>query len=278
MDGYNTIADVYPDGMSAADYADIAPKKVRALIREGKITGETSGMCSEYAQANLVILPKELAFDFLLFATKNPKACPILEVTNAGERYLTEIADHADIAKDIPQYCIFEKGELTGRCTDISAIWRDDFVSFLIGCSFSFEGELLKADIPVRQIEEKCNVPMYTTNIACKSAGVFHGNMVVSMRPIPYELVPKAVMVTGEMPKVHGAPVHIGDPSVIGISDLTTPDFGDAVTIKEGEVPVFWPCGVTPQSVVMSSKPELCITHAPGHMLVTDVKNINLKY
>ena len=144
------IEDSYPDGTCAADYADSLPKEVRRLIREEKITGETSGMCSEYAQANLVVLPKELAFDFLLFATKNPKACPILEVTNAGDRYLSEIADHADIAKDIPQYCIYENGELTGRYTDVSSFWREDLVSFLIGCSFSFEGELLKADIPDR--------------------------------------------------------------------------------------------------------------------------------
>lgn len=278
MSHCQTIAEIYPEGKCAADYAQSMPLDVRALIREGKITGETSGMCSEYAQANLVVLPKKLAFDFLLFATKNPKACPILEVTNAGDRYLKEIADHADIAKDIPQYCIYENGELVGKYTDVSVFWRDDLVSFLIGCSFSFEGELLKADIPVRQIEENCNVPMYITNIPCKSAGVFHGNMVVSMRPIPYALVPKAIMVTGAMPKVHGAPIHVGDPSVIGIRDLYKPDFGDAVTIKEGEAPVFWPCGVTPQSVVMSSKPDFCITHAPGHMLVTDVKNINLKY
>lgn len=272
------LAEQYPDGMCAADFATELPKTVRTLIREGKITGETSGMCAGYAQANLVVLPKELAFDFLLFATKNPKACPLLEVTSAGQRYLSEIAEGADIARDIPKYRIYEHGELTGEYTDVSAFWRDDLVSFLIGCSFSFEGELLSADIPVRQIEQHCNVPMYETNIPCKSAGVFHGNMVVSMRPIPYELVTKAVMVTGAMPKVHGAPVHIGNPEQIGIRNLASPDFGDAVTIREGEVPVFWPCGVTPQAAVMASKPSFCITHAPGHMLVTDVKNINLKY
>jgi uncharacterized protein YcsI (UPF0317 family) len=278
MSDFKNIDDIYPNGMCATDYSDVSPYEVRKLIREGKITGETSGMCSEYAQANLVVLPKELAFDFALFVIRNPRSCPILEVTDIGERYLTQIADHADIAKDIPQYCVYENGILTGKYTDVSKFWRDDLVSFLIGCSFSFEGELLKADIPVRQIEEKCNVPMYNTNIKCKSAGVFHGNMVVSMRPIPYELVSKAVMVTGAMPKVHGAPIHIGEPSVIGIKDISKPDFGDAVTIKEGEVPVFWPCGVTPQAVVMASKPRFCITHAPGHMLITDVKNINLKY
>lgn len=274
----SNMTDKYEDGKQAVDYKDMAPGDVRALIRSGVITGQTSGMCDGYAQANLVVLPRDLAFDFLLFAFKNPKSCPLLEVTNAGDRLLTEIADHADIATDIPQYRIYEKGVLTGEYTDVSPFWRDDLVSFLIGCSFSFEGELLSADVPVRQIEENCNVPMYKTNIPCKSAGVFHGNMVVSMRPIPYELVPKAVLVTGAMPKVHGAPVHIGNPEAIGIRDINHPDFGDMVTIKEGEVPVFWPCGVTPQSVIMDSKPDFCITHSPGHMFVTDVKNVNLKY
>lgn len=274
----NRIPEIYPEGKSAADFAGYAPNEVRRLIREGKITGETSGMCEGYAQANLVALPKEQAFDFLLFAVKNPKACPLLEVTDAGDRFLSEIARGADIAADIPKYRIYKRGELAGEYTNVTEFWRDDLVSFLIGCSFSFEGELLSADIPVRQIEEHCNVPMYKTNIPCKSAGIFHGNMVVSMRPIPYGLISKAVLVTGAMPKVHGAPIHIGNPAVIGIKDIAAPDFGDAVTIREGEVPVFWPCGVTPQTVVMDSKPEFCITHAPGHMLLTDVKNADLKY
>ncbi len=272
------ITEQYPDGMCAADFAAYKPADVRKLIREEKITGETSGMCEGYAQANLVVLPRELAFDFLLFATKNPKACPLLEVTNAGDRTLSEIAAGADIATDIPKYRIYKKGELAGEYTNVKDFWREDLVSFLIGCSFSFEGELMRADVPVRQIEEHCNVPMYKTNIPCKSAGVFHGNMVVSMRPIPYELITRAVLVTGAMPKVHGAPIHIGAPEVIGIKDIDQPDFGDRVTIKPGEVPVFWPCGVTPQSVIMASKPDFCITHAPGHMLLTDVKNVNLKY
>lgn len=269
---------MYEAGKNASDYKDYLPEDVRKLIRSGIITGQTSGMCEGYAQANLVVLPKDLAFDFLLFAVKNPRSCPLLEVTNPGDRKLVEIANGADIATDIPKYRIYENGILTGEYTDVSAFWRDDFVSFLIGCSFSFEGELMAADVPVRQIEENCNVPMYKTNIPCKSAGRFHGNMVVSMRPIPYDLVPKAVLVTGAMPKVHGAPVHIGNPEAIGITDINKPDFGDMVTIRDGEVPVFWPCGVTPQSVIMDSKPPICITHSPGHMLVTDVKNVNLKY
>ena len=162
--------------------------------------------------------------------------------------------------------------------TDISSLWQEDFVSFLIGCSFSFESALLESNVPVRHIEEGRNVPMYKTNIPCTPAGVFRGNMVVSMRPIPHELVPRAVLITGEMPRVHGAPIHIGDPAAIGISDLFHPDFGDMVTIKDGEVPVFWPCGVTPQNVVMESKPPLAITHAPGHMLISDIRNTELKY
>ena len=260
------------------DYSKAKPAEVRKLIREGKLTGQTSGMCDGYAQANLVILPKALAYDFLLFCQRNPKPCPLLEVSDVGSRLLHTIADGADIATDLPKYRLYKKGELVGEYTDVSELWQDDFVSFLIGCSFSFEGDLLAADVPVRQIEEWKNVPMYDTNIPCESAGVFHGNMVVSMRPLPHALVPKAVLITGQMPRVHGAPIHIGAPEAIGIKDLAHPDYGDAVTIHEGEVPVFWPCGVTPQNVVMQSKPDFVITHAPGHMLITDVKNVNLKY
>ena len=254
------------------------PSEFRQIVREGGHTGPTAGICPGYAQANLVILPRELAYDFLLFAQRNPKSCPILEVSDTGSRYLKEIAPGADIAKDIPRYRIYEHGVMTGEYTDVSEFWRDDLVSFLIGCSFSFEGELMEADVSVRHIEEGRNVPMYITNIPCQPAGVFQGNMVVSMRPLPYDQIVKSVLVTGSMPKVHGAPVHIGDPAAIGIQDVHHPDFGDSVTIHPGEVPVFWPCGVTPQAVLMASKPAFAITHAPGHMLVTDVKNVNLKY
>lgn len=264
--------------MTFTDYANMIPKEVRSLIREEKITGPTAGMCAGYAQANLVVLPGDLAYDFLLFTQRNPKSCPLLEVSDTGSRILHQIADGADIAKDLPRYRIYRNGTLDGEYTDVSGFWQEDFVSFLIGCSFSFEAALLEANIPVRHIEENCNVPMYKTNIPCTPAGIFHGNMVVSMRPIPYELIPKAVLITGEMPRVHGAPVHIGSPEVIGIKDIGTPDFGEMVTIHDNEVPVFWPCGVTPQNVVMESKPTLAITHAPGHMLITDIRNTELKY
>ena len=259
------------------DLTTAHPETVRQLIREEKITKPTSGMCAGYAQANLVILPKDLAYDFLLFTQRNPKACPVLEVSDMGSRSLHYIAKNTDLAKDFPKYRVYRHGVMTKECLDVEDLWRDDLVSFLIGCSFSFESELLKANIPVRHIEEDCNVPMYRTNIDTNPAGVFSGKMVVSMRPIPYHQVVKAVTVTAAMPKVHGSPIHIGDPKAIGIEDLNHPDFGDMVTIRDGEVPVFWPCGVTPQSVVMHSKPEFVITHAPGHMFITDIKNEDLK-
>lgn len=260
------------------DYSTMKPHDVRKLIREEKITTPTAGMCAGYAQANLVILPKELAYDFLLFTQRNPKSCPILEVGDVGNRELNYLGKDIDITRDIPKYRVYESGVLTGEYKNIQDMWRNDFVSFLVGCSFSFESELIEADVPVRHIEENCNVPMYITNIDCVPAGIFNGKMVVSMRPLPYDQIVKSVLVSGDMPKVHGAPIHIGDPLVIGIEDINSPDFGNPVTIKKGEVPVFWACGVTPQAVVMNVKPKIVITHSPGHMLITDVKNIDLKY
>lgn len=259
------------------DYSKMHPSIVRKLIREGKITTQTSGMCDGYAQGNLLILPKEQAYDFLLFTQRNPKSCPILEVGDVGSRLVKRTADGADIATDLPKYRVWKDGVLQEEVSDISHLWRDDFVYFLIGCSFSFESELLAADVPVRHIEQGRNVPMYLTNIECESAGIFHGKTVVSMRPMTPEKAIKAVSVTASMPRVHGAPIHIGDPSAIGIRDINKPDFGDSVTIREGEIPVFWCCGVTPQSAVMSAKPPFAISHAPGHMFITDVKNTLLK-
>ncbi len=258
------------------DYTSASPSEVRSLIRQEIVTENTSGMCAGYAQANLVVLPRDLAFDFLLFAQKNPYACPVLEVCDG--RYTEEIADRADIARDLPRYRVYEYGEMTGEYLNVEKFWRDDLVSFLIGCSFSFEAELLEAGIPVRQIEEGRNVPMYITNIPCRPAGVFHGNVVVSMRPMTPEQAIRASIVTSAMPRVHGKPLHLGDPSAIGIKDIGKPDFGDSVTIRRGEIPVFWPCGVTPQAVLMAAKPPFAITHAPGHMFITDVKNSALKY
>lgn len=262
---------------TSLDLSAESPKKVRRLIRNGDIVKPTAGMCSGYAQANLVILPKDLAYDFLLFTQRNQKSCPVLEVSNVGVKELMFAGDEIDICTDIPKYRVYKNGELEGEYTDISHLWRDDFVSFVIGCSFSFESELIKNGIEIRHISENCNVPMYITNIDCESAGIFNGKMVVSMRPIPFDKVVKSVTITSQLPKVHGTPIHIGDPKIIGIENIDNPDFGDKVTIYENEVPVFWPCGVTPQSVVMNVKPEIVITHSPGYMLITDIKNEELK-
>lgn len=260
------------------NYANMKPQQVKDLIRNGEIDYQTSGMCNGYAQANLCILPKEYAFDFLLFCMRNPKPCPILEVGDVGSKEIKTMAQYGDICTDFPKYRIWKNGVLEKEVTDISEYWQDDFVYFLIGCSFSFESELLEAEVPVRHIEENRNVPMFNTNIALEPAGKFHGNMVVSMRPIADDLVVKAVNVTAAMPRVHGAPVHIGNPRAIGIEDVNCPDYGDSVTINEGETPVFWACGVTPQNAVMQTKPPIAITHSPGHMFITDVKNVSLKY
>jgi uncharacterized protein YcsI (UPF0317 family) len=251
-------------------------KEIRALIRKGKWDKPTTGLALGYAQANLVILPQKYAFDFLLFCQRNPKPCPLLEVLEPGKYRTKLLSTEADIRTDVPRYHIYRKGKLAATVKEIKRYWRDDFVTFLLGCSFSFEEALLRAKIPIRYIEEKKNVSMYRTNIPCRPAGIFHGPLVVTMRPIPSDKVTRAVQITSRYAYVHGAPVHIGDPSAIGIRDLKKPDFGDPVTIKKGEVPVFWACGVTPQAVVMEAKPDLCITHAPGHMFISDVLNEEL--
>lgn len=255
------------------NYESMDPKDLRELIRKQEITGPTAGMSKGYTQANLAILKKEHAFDFLLFCQRNPKPCPILDVTEVGSFTPSLIAKDADIRKDIPKYRIYRDGEFTEEVTDITEYWEDDMVAFLIGCSFTFETPLLESGIPVRHIEENCNVPMYKTNIACNKAGKFSGPTVVSMRPMAPEDAIRAVQITSRFPAVHGAPIHIGDPSLIGIKDISKPDFGDAVTLKEGEIPVFWACGVTPQAVAMESKPSIMITHAPGCMFISDVKD-----
>jgi uncharacterized protein YcsI (UPF0317 family) len=256
--------------------ASAHPGEIRALIRKGHWTEPTAGLANGYAQANLVILSQELAYEFLLFCQRNPKPCPLLEVTEVGSPRPARLAPDADLRTDLPKYRLYRRGELEAEVLEITEYWRDDFVAFLLGCSFTFEAALLAAGIPVRHIEEGCNVPMFITNIECVPAGCFHGPMVVTMRPIPQQKVIRAVQVTGRYPAVHGAPVHIGDPSAIGIDELSKPDFGDAVAIKEGETPVFWACGVTPQVVAMKIKPDFMITHAPGHMFISDIRNEEL--
>ncbi|SAI54195.1 Uncharacterized conserved protein [Bordetella ansorpii] len=247
--------------------------QARLDARSGALTGPTANLAPGHVQANLAILPRALAADFLHFCQRNPKPCPLLAMSEPGSPALPALGHDIDIRTDIPRYRVWRNGELVSEPTDVRDVWRDDLVSFLIGCSFSFEEAMLQDGLPVRHIELGRNVPMYRTSIPTNAAGPFNGPLVVSMRPLKAADAIRAVQVTSRFPAVHGAPVHLGDPALIGIADIDRPDYGDAVEIREGEMPVFWACGVTPQSVVAAVKPEFCITHAPGHMLVTDLLN-----
>ena len=252
------------------------PQEVRELIRRGELSRPTCGLAPGYTQANLVILPKELAFDFFLFCQRNPKPCPVLEVLEPGKYEPVLTAPTSDIRVDIPMYRIYKEGKLINEESKIIKYWSHDLVSFLLGCSFSFETALIRAGIPLRHIDEGKNVAMFVTNIKTIPAGMFSGPMVVTMRPIHNTKVVRTVQITSRFPSVHGAPIHIGDPSRIGITNLGKPDYGDPVEIREDEVPVFWACGVTPQAVALKSKPSLMITHAPGYMFVTDLLDEDL--
>jgi uncharacterized protein YcsI (UPF0317 family) len=254
----------------------LAPGEIRDLIREAKWDKPTAGLALGYAQANVYILPARYAFDFFLFCQRNPKPCPLLEVLEPGRYETGSFARGADIRTDVPRYNIFGHGNLEDTKKDIKEIWQDDFVSFFLGCSFAFEDALLKAHVPVRHIEEAKIVPMYITTIPCREGGIFRGPLIVTMRPIPHEKLTRAVQITSRYPFVHGAPVHIGSPERIGIKDLSRPDFGDAVKIKDGEISIFWACGLTPQVAILDAKPDICITHAPGHMFISDVLNEDL--
>ena len=248
----------------------------RAAIRSGSCTTHTSGLAEGHVQGNVVILPNALANDFLRYCQRNPKPCPLLAVSEPGQALLPSLGADIDIRTDLPRYRVWRDGVLTDQPTDIRQLWRDDLVTFVIGCSFSFEEALLQAGIPLRHIAQNRNVAMYRSNIATEVAGVFSGPMVVSMRPLKAADAIRAIQITSRFPNVHGAPVHIGDPSQIGIADLATPDYGDAVDVLPDEVPVFWACGVTPQAAITQARPKFCITHAPGAMLITDLMNHQL--
>ena len=246
------------------------PREIRLAIRRGLHPGNTSALAPGYVQANLVILPGVHASDFQLFCQRNPAPCPLLAVTPPGEPVLAELAPGADLRTDLPLYRIYRHGELAEEVTSLQSHWREDLVGFLLGCSFTFDSLLQEAGLPVRHLEEGVTVPMYRTTQACRGAGVFEGPLVVSMRPMPRPLVELAVELTAGYPLVHGAPVQVGEPHRLGIQDLRQPDWGDPVTVYPDEVPVFWACGVTPQAVALHARLPLVLTHAPGHMLVTD--------
>jgi|SRR5579871_1411431 uncharacterized protein YcsI (UPF0317 family) len=263
--------------MSAATERSIkAGCEVRRRCRSGEWKGPTAGLAPGNVQANLVILPQAWANDFLRFTQANPKPCPVLAVSEPGDPRLPMLGQDLDIRTDLPQYRVWRDGELVEEPAEITEIWREDLVSFALGCSFSFEEALAEEGIELRHMSCGCNVPMYRTNIACVPAGRFAGPLVVSMRPlIPADAI-RAIQITSRFPAVHGAPVHIGLPDRIGIADLGRPDYGDPVPVRDGELPVFWACGVTPQAVIAEVAPEFCITHAPGAMLVTDLLNARL--
>jgi uncharacterized protein YcsI (UPF0317 family) len=245
------------------------PAAARERFRGGLRT-PTAGWAPGYAQANLVVLPRDAAFDFLVFAQRNPKPCPVLDVTDPGAPF-TDLAPGADLRTDLPAYRVWEHGRCVAEPTDISGYWRDDLVAFLIGCSFTFDRALDAAGVPVRHVEQGRNIPMFRTTEQCRPAGSFSGPLVVSMRPVPPHRVAAAVSVTARYPAVHGAPVHIGSPEALGIADVSRPDYGEPVTLQAGDVPVFWACGVTPQAALEQARPPFAVTHAPGHMFITDI-------
>jgi uncharacterized protein YcsI (UPF0317 family) len=251
-------------------------RAVRRAARSGRFSGHTSGLAAEYVQGNLVILPAELAADFRRFCELNPKPCPVLAVSEPGDPRLPALGADLDIRTDLPRYRVWRHGELAAEPTDLRTLWRDDLVTFVLGCSFSFEHALMAQGLRLRHVEQGRNVAMFRTNLPTRAAGPFHGPVVVSMRPLKAADAIRAVEITARLPAVHGAPVHLGDPSLIGIKDIGCPDYGDPVELRDGEVPVFWACGVTPQAAIANARPALCITHAPGCMLVTDRLNRDL--
>lgn len=252
------------------------PAALRQHLAAGRYQGHTSGLGQGRVQANIVILPGDWANEFLRYCALNRQACPLLDVTEPGDPFFRNLGAAIDIRHEVPRYRVYRHGELSEERVDIEHLWQDDLVAFALGCSFSFEQPLLDAGIRLRHIDLGRNVAMYRTNIDTRPTARLSGKLVVSMRPMKAVDAIQAIQITGRMPNVHGAPVHIGDPSLIGIHALDEPDYGDAVPINADEIPVFWACGVTPQSVVQASRPPLCITHAPGCMLVTDLWNNDL--
>lgn len=246
---------------------------VRLAARSGALDTPTAGLAPGYVQGNLAVLPEDLAADFLRFCQANPKPCPLIGVSDVGNPRVASLGLDLDIRTDLPGYRVWKDGELVEETADVTKWWRGDLVAFVIGCSYSFEEALVEDGIMLRHIERRVRVPMYRTNIACTPAGRFSGPMVVSMRPLKPQHAIRAIQITSRFPAVHGAPVHVGLPELIGIRNLQKPDYGDAIEVRADELPVFWACGVTPQSVIANVKPPFAITHAPGAMLVTDLKN-----
>ena len=252
------------------------PREIRLAVRAGRHRKHTAGLARGYVQGNVCILPREYADDFLAFCRANPKPCPLLAVSEPGDPRLPSLGEDLDIRTDVPLFRIFKGGEQDRDVTSLLDLWRDDLVTFVLGCSFSFEEALMEAGLPLRYVEQGRNVPMYRTSIDTVPAGRFRGKLVVSMRPFKPAHAIQAIEITSRYPRVHGAPIHMGFPEMIGIEDLARPWAGDPTEVRDDELPLFWACGITPQSVVLEARPSLCITHSPGHMLVTDLTNASL--
>lgn len=262
--------------MSPADRVRQQARHERLRARSGELKVPTPGLAPGAVQGNVAILPKDWAEDFMRFCHLNQKPCPLLTASRPGEYMLDELGQDVNIRTDVPLYRVFRDGVVTDEVSEIGDLWQDDFVAFVLGCSFSFEEALVSAGLPLRHWERGTDVAMYRTNIQTTPSGPYRGPMVVSMRPFKPADAIRAVQITSRFPRVHGAPVHFGDPAEIGIADIAKPDWGDPVPVHEGEVPVFWACGVTPQSVIEQAKPPICITHKPGHMLISDMLNAEL--
>jgi uncharacterized protein YcsI (UPF0317 family) len=254
----------------------ILPSLAARLACRSGMASTTAGVAPGFVQGNLAIVPERFAGAFHRFCQLNPKPCPIIGMSDVGDPRIPALGADLDIRTDLPRYRVWRDGGVVDEPTDIEAHWRDDLVAFVLGCSFSFEEALLAEGLPIKHIERKVRVPMYRTSIECASAGPFAGPMVVSMRPFKPADAIRAVQITTRFPAVHGAPVHLGHPHLIGIKDITKPDYGDPVPLDADEIPVFWACGVTPQAVIAAAKLPFAITHAPGLMLVTDLQNKHL--
>jgi len=251
-------------------------RDVRAAARQGTLTGVTAGLAPGFVQGNLVVVPAACADDFRLFCERNPKPCPLIGVTARGSALLPALGADVDLRTDLPRYRVWRDGVVEKEVNDITALWRDDLVGFVLGCSFSFEEALVERGVPVRHLERGTNVPMYRTTIQCEPAGCFSGPLVVSMRPFSPADAIRAIEITARYPSVHGAPVHVGEPWRIGIEDLSKPHYGEPVDVADDELPLFWACGVTPQVAIAAAGVRFAITHAPGCMLVTDLLNTEL--
>ncbi len=247
------------------------PQNARQAIREGQVFSTTAGLAPGYTQGNLAILRRDLALDFMRYCQRNPKPCPLVGVSETGNPYLPTLGHDLDIRTDIASYNVYKNGELTETVNDITHLWQDDFVAFVIGCSFSFEQALVSEGVALRHLNENLTVSMWRTNIETLPAGPFKGGMVVSMRPLRAVNAIRAIEITTRFPHTHGSPVHLGDPALIGIDNINSPDWGDPQRIEPDEIPVFWGCGVTPQNAIKLAKPDICITHTPGSMLITDI-------